>query len=113
MTGGVALPRAAPFLLGQSNRSVHRKTTHSRLGPWLFVKDLAVEKLHEFLRSEQAHKKASVAPGMSALCGAHFTVVFGNKHDAGNRDYRSLRRRQIALDCRLGLHEDVYVLGDQ
>jgi hypothetical protein len=75
-----------------------------------FHRDVALEKLHEYFASEDAQAHASTTSVQCPRCGVEFTIVFSDRNDAGNPDYRCFLCRLITLGCNSGMHEETYIL---
>jgi hypothetical protein len=78
-----------------------------------FHRDVALDKLHEYFASEDAQQRASTTSATCPRCGAEFAIVFADRNDAGNPDYRGFLCRLIDLGCSSGRHEESYVLRDR
>jgi hypothetical protein len=78
-----------------------------------FRRDVALDKLHEYFASEEAQAHASSTSASCPRCGGEFTIVFAERNDLGNPDYRGFLCRLINLGCNSGMHEEVYVLRDR
>ena len=78
-----------------------------------FRRDVALDKLHEYFASEEAQAHASTTSALCSRCSVEFTIVFADRDDAGNPDYRAFLCRLIDLGCSAGKHEEVYVLRDR
>jgi hypothetical protein len=78
-----------------------------------FHRDVALDKLHEYFASDEAQAHASTTSATCPRCGVEFAIVFADRNDAGNPDYRGFLCHLIALGCNAGRHEETYVLRDR
>jgi hypothetical protein len=78
-----------------------------------YRRDVALQNLHEYFASEEAQHRSSTTSASCPQCGVEFAIVFADRNDEGDPDYRDFLRHLIDLGCNSGMHEEVYVLRDR